>query len=161
MQDGQNETPLWQAPDIHGISHTTSRTPPQVSRRPDCLADPNFRADVQSIGAWYDVSAFRLPATPGLFGSCGRGIIHGPAVRVLHGGMYKRFQLGEKFIFRVGTQVTNVLNHPNWSNLSADALRLDNTTARARITGAAGATSTSVGDASGARVMRLDLRIDF
>ena len=161
MQDGQNETPLWQGPDIHGIANTTSRTAPLVARRPDCLGDPNFSPDRQTVDAWYDVSVFRLPATPGLFGSCGKGIIHGPAVRVMHGGLYKRLRLGEKFSFRVGAQVTNILNHPNFSNLSANALRLDNTSARAKITGAGGATSTSVGDASGQRVMRLDLRIDF
>ena len=161
LQDGQNETPLWQSPDIHGIVNTTSRTPALVARRPDCVSDPNFPAERQSLNSWFDVSVFRLPTTPGVFGSCGRGVIQGPAVRVLHGGMYKRFRIGEKFTFRAGAQVTNILNHPNWSNLSANALRLDNTSARARITGAAGATSTSVGDASGPRVMRLDLRIDF
>jgi hypothetical protein len=161
MQDGQNETPLWQAPDIHGITHTTSRTPPQVARRPDCLADPNFPSGRQSIDGWYDVSVFRLPTTPGVFGNCGRGIIEGPAVRVLHGAMYKRFLVAERFSFRVGAQATNVLNHPNFSNLSASALQLDNTSGRARITGASGATSGSTGDAAGARSMRLELRIDF
>ena len=161
MQDGQHETPLWQAPDLHGIAQTTSRTPAQVARRPDCLADPIFPSSRQSIDAWYDVTVFRLPATPGLFGSCGRGIIRGPAVRVLHGGLFKRFQLGEKFSFRLGGQATNILNHPNFSNLSGNALRLDNTTARARITGAGGATDSSAGDAAGSRVLRLDLRIEF
>lgn len=161
LQDGRNETPLWQGPDIHGIANTTSRTPPQVARRPDCLFDPNFPSDRQSIDAWFDVTAFRLPTTPGVFGSCGRSIIRGPAVRVMHGGMYKRFRVAERFSIRVGTQVTNILNHPNWSNLSANALRLDNTSARARITGAEGATSGSVGDSPGPRVMRLDMRIEF
>jgi hypothetical protein len=160
LQDGQNETPLWLAPDIHGITHTTSRTPPQVARRPDCVADPNLPSDRQSIDAWYDVNAFRLPTTPGVFGSCGRGIIEGPAVRVLHGALYKRFR-AERFSFRIGAQATNVLNHPNFSNLSASALQLDNTSGRAKITGAAGATSGSTGDAAGARSMRLELRIDF
>jgi hypothetical protein len=160
MQDGQNETPLWQGPDIHGISHTTSRTPANVARRPDCLSDPNFPAEQQSLDAWYDVSVFRLPATPGVFGSCGRGIIRGPAVRVLHGGLFKRFRIGERYDIRLGTQVTNVLNHPNFSNLGGGALRIDNSS-RARITGASGATSSSAGDASGPRTMRLDLRIHF
>jgi hypothetical protein len=96
-----------------------------------------------------------------VFGSCGRGIIQGPAVRVLHGGMFKRFNLGERFSFRLGAQVTYFFNHPNWSNLSASALQLDHVSARARITGAGGATSSSAGDAAGAGEMRLDLRIEF
>ncbi|MBI3697146.1 MAG: hypothetical protein HY238_20215 [Acidobacteria bacterium] len=70
-------------------------------------------------------------------------------------------QAGERFQFRLGTQVTNILNHPNWSNLSSGALRLDNSSGRAKITGADGATPGSAGDAAGPRVMRLDLRIDF
>lgn len=158
LQDGQNETPLWQTTDIHGIAFTANQTAPTVSYRPDCIANPN---GAQSIGAWYDVTAFRLPTDPNVFGSCGRGIIHGPAVRVLHGGMFKSFKAGERFKFRLGAQVTNILNHPNFSNLSSGALRLDNTSARAKITGADGATSGSAGDASGPRAMRLDLRIDF
>ena len=100
LQAGQNETPPWQGPDIHGLAHTTSRTPALAARRPDCLADPNFAAARQSIDAWYDVTAFRLPSTPGVFGGCGRGIIRGPSVRVLHGGMYKRFQITERLTFR-------------------------------------------------------------
>jgi hypothetical protein len=161
LQDGQHETPLWQTRDLHGIAHTTSRTPANVTLRPDCVSDPNFPSSRQSIDAWYDVTAFRLPVTPGVFGSCGRGIIEGPAVRVLHGGLFKRFTAGERFSFRLGLQVTNVLNHPNFSNLAGNALRLDSTSARARITAAGGATSSSAGDAAGPRVMRLDLRIEF
>ena len=80
---------------------------------------------------------------------------------MLHSGMFKSFKAGERFRFRLGTQITNILNHPNWSNLSSGALRLDNSNGRAKITGADGATSGSAGDASGPRVMRLDLRIDF
>ncbi len=160
LQDGQNETPVWLAPDIHGIAFTTSRTPPQISLRPDCLSDPNLKPGEQTIGRWFDVNAFRLPTTPGVFGTCGRGIIRGPAVRVMHGGLFKNFQL-ERFRVRLGTQVTNVLNHPNWSNLGGGALSMDNTTARGRITGASGTTAGSAGDAPGPRVIRLDLRIDF
>jgi len=161
MQDGYNETALWQMPDIHGIAYTTSSTPPAVAYRPDCLYDPNFSGDKQSIRAWYDVKAFALPQTPGVFGSCGRAMINGPAVRVLHTGLFKTFTVAERYRFRLGTQVTNLLNHPNWSNLSSGALRLDNTSSRAQITGASGATSASAGDAAGARVLRLDLRVEF
>ncbi len=161
LQDGRNETPLWQTRDIHGIAHTTSSTPPNVTYRPNCLYDPNFSPGRQSINAWYDVNAFALPATPGVLGSCGRGIIKGPGVRVLHAGLFKTFTVTERYRFRFGLQATNALNHPNWSNLSSNALRLDNTSARAEITGASGATSSSAGDASGSRELRLDLRVEF
>jgi hypothetical protein len=161
LQDGQMETPLWQTPDIHGIAFTTSRTPPNVAYRPDCIANPNFPDDRRSIDAWYDVTAFRLPTTPGVFGNCGRSVIEGPGVRVLHAGVFKRFSIAERFSARIGFQAVNAFNHPNWSNLAGGALRLDNTSARARITGADGATSGSAGDAPSQRVLRLDLRIEF
>jgi hypothetical protein len=161
LQDGHNQTATWLMPDIHGIAYTTSRTAPLVAYRPDCISDPNFSSSQQSIHAWYDVNAFRLPTTPGVFGTCGRSLIHGPAVRVLHAGLFKRFRFGEQVSARFGTQVTNAFNHPNFSSLSGGALRLDNTSNRAKITGAGGATSSSAGDAGGAREMRLDLRIEF
>jgi hypothetical protein len=161
IQDGQHETPLWQTTDIQGTAYTTSRTPASVQRRPDCIANPNLPKDQRTIAVWYNVNAFALPSTPGVFGTCGRGIIDGPGLKVLHGGLYKRIRAGERFNARFGMQATNILNHPNWGNLSAGALRVDNTSARARITDAAGATSGSAGDASGARSMRLDLRIEF
>ncbi len=160
MQDGQHETPVWQTADIHGTAYTTSRTPANVVRRPNCIADPNLPADQRTIGVWYNVNAFTLPATPGVFGTCGRGIIDGPGVKVLHTGLSKRFK-AERFNIRFSLQATNVLNHPNWSNLSGSALRLDNTSARAKITSAGGATAGSAGDASFARTMRADLRVEF
>jgi hypothetical protein len=75
--------------------------------------------------------------------------------------MFKNFRIAERANIRVGAQATNVLNHPNWSNLDGGALALDNTSARARISGAGGATSGSAGDASGPRALRLDLRVEF
>jgi hypothetical protein len=161
LQDGHNLTATWLMPDIHGIAHTTSRTAPLVAYRPDCISDPNFPSSRQSIDSWYDVNAFRLPTTPGVFGTCGRSLIHGPAVRVLHAGLFKRFRFGERASARLGTQVTNAFNHPNFSSLSGGALRLDNTSNRATVTGASGATSSSAGDAAGPREVRLDLRIEF
>lgn len=161
LQDGQMETPLWQTPDIHGVAFTSTRTPPNVTYRPDCLANPNPADGRRSIDAWYDVSAFRLPTMPGVFGNCGRSVIEGPGVSVLHAGLFKRFSLAERFNARVGFQAVNAFNHPNWGNLSSGALRLDNSTARARIADASGSTSGSAGDAPGARVLRLDLRIEF
>jgi len=131
-----------------------------VQRRPNCIADPNLPRDQRTISLWYNVNAFALPSTPGIFGTCGRGIIDGPGVKVLHGGLFKRFK-AERFNIRFGMEATNILNHPNWGNLSSGALRLDNTSGRAKITDASGATSGSAGDAAGPRSMRMDLRVEF
>jgi hypothetical protein len=123
------------------------------------LGDPNYSYDQQTLGAWYNVNSFSLPATPGVFGNCERGIIHGPGVRVLHASPYKNVNFGERVNIRVGTQATNILNHPNYGNLSPNALRIDNTSARANITTIY--LWVAVGDAAGPGVLRLDVRIDF
>lgn len=157
-QDGRNETATWLAPDIHGITHTTSSSAPNVARRPDCLSDPNLPDSQRSPDRWFDTSGFALPTTPGVFGSCGRAIIEGPGVAVLHTGLFKRFTVRERYSFRVGLQGTNILNHPNFSNLSN--LRLDRSNAGV-ITSANGATSSSAGDAPRQRELRLDLRVEF
>lgn len=159
LRDGLNETPLWRTSDIHGIAYTTSETAPQVNYRPSCPSDPNYSDDQQSLGAWYNVSAFSLPTTPGVFGDCERGVIHGPGVRVLHGGLYKTVKVGERLSVRLGAQAINILNHTNYANLSANAMRIDNTSSRGKITGVY--SSGAVGDAAGPRVVRLDLRIEF
>jgi hypothetical protein len=145
--------------DIHGIVNTSSSTAPFVNYRPNCSGDPNYSHDQQTLGAWYNVNAFSLPATPGVFGTCERGIINGPGVRVLHASLYKNFRFGERLNIRLGTQATNILNHPNYGNLSANALRIDNTSARAQVNSIY--SSGAVGDAAGPRVLRLDVRIDF
>jgi len=160
-QDGQNVTPAWTMPDIHGIQPTSSRTPPLTGYRPDSPRDPNLPPGEQSIERWYDVSAFRMPAVAGVFGNCTRGIIRGPAVRNLNASLYKNFTVRERFRVRLGAQATNVFNHPNYSNLSGSALLLDNTSLRGRITSVGGATSDTIGDIAGTRVMRLDLRVEF
>ena len=92
---------------------TTSRTPASVQRRPDCIADPNLPKDQRTIGLWYNINAFAMPSTPGVFGGYGRGIIEGPGVRVLHGGLFKRIK-AERLNIRFGIRATNILNHPNW-----------------------------------------------
>jgi hypothetical protein len=105
--------PLWQTADIQGTAYTTSRTPASVQRRPDCIADPNLPKDQRTIGLWYNINAFAMPSTPGVFGGYGRGIIEGPGVRVLHGGLFKRIK-AERLNIRFGILATNILNHPNW-----------------------------------------------
>jgi hypothetical protein len=78
---------------------------------------------------------------------------------VLHGGIYKSIKVRERLNVRLGMQATNILNHTNYGNLSSSALRIDNTSSRAKITGVY--SSGAVGDAAGPRVVRLDLRVDF
>jgi hypothetical protein len=161
LSDGFHETPLWRMPDIHGIAYTTSRGQPSVNYRPDCLANPNFPAGDRTIGAWYDVTAFAMPTRPGVFGSCGRAIIEGPGLAVLSAGLFKRIGIREKVNLRLGAMATNVPNHPNFPFLPSSALRLDNTSGRARIESVDWFTAPARMDPGGPREIRLDLRLEF
>jgi len=141
-----------------------------TSMRLPCRLRPGYlgRAAAESSGALrLDNTSGRAKITDasgatsgsaGLYDSA--GVIDGPGVKVLHGGLFKRFK-AERFNIRIGMEATNILNHPNWGNLSSGALRLDNTSGRAKITDASGATSGSAGDAAGPRSMRMDLRVEF
>src|SRR5205823_4746817 len=53
-QTGQFLTAQYTGPDPTGTAFTTSRTPANVTRRPDQLSDPNLPADQRSLKSWFD-----------------------------------------------------------------------------------------------------------
>jgi hypothetical protein len=115
LQSGQFMTPSWTGPDPVGIAYTTSRTPAQVTLRPNHLRDANLPADQRSPNRWFDVGAFSPPA-PGFFGTAANGVIKGPGTNVWHAGLVKYFNLPEPLRLRWEISGTNVFNHPNWAN---------------------------------------------
>lgn len=58
LTSGQFLTPTWTGPDPTGTVFTTSRTPPNVTIRPNQLRDPNLPSDQRSIDRWFDPTAF-------------------------------------------------------------------------------------------------------
>jgi hypothetical protein len=92
---GQFLTPLWTGPDPTGTAFTTSRTPANVTIRPDHLRDANLPADERSVNRWFDLGAFSAPQ-PGNCGTAVKGTIMGPDVNVWHAGIYKNFALSER-----------------------------------------------------------------
>jgi len=112
---GQFLTPQWTGPDPTGTRYTATRTPAQVTLRPNVLRNPNFPRDQRSPVRWFDASAFE-PPWPGCFGTSAKGIIYGPGSSVLHAGIYKIVAFGERVRLRWELTATNVANHPNWSN---------------------------------------------
>jgi len=59
---GQFLTPMWTGPDPTGTAFTTSRTPANVTIRPDQLRDGNLPSSERTTSRWFDVSAFTAPA---------------------------------------------------------------------------------------------------
>ncbi|HTM47115.1 MAG TPA: carboxypeptidase-like regulatory domain-containing protein [Bryobacteraceae bacterium] len=151
---GQFLTPQWTGPDPVGTAFTNSRTPAQVTIRPNQLRSPNLPADERSTGRWFDPSAFAAPV-PGSYGSSAKGVIKGPGTQILDVGLAKEFPIQERFRLRLEITGTNFFNTPNYD--------VPNTT----ITSAATvATITSIGggaglDATGARGFRAGVRLEW
>ncbi len=85
---------------------------------------------------WFNTSAFttanlRIVAAPGdathpggiypgRWGNVGKGTIAGPGLIALDAAMFKEFSYKERLRMRFQTQVTNLLNHPNFGNPVTD-----------------------------------------
>jgi hypothetical protein len=151
---GEFLTPQWTGPDPTGTAFTSSRTPAQVTIRPNQLRDPNLPEDERSIARWFDVSAF-APPTPGFFGSAAKGVIKGPGSQIVNAGLGKNFAIGERARFRWEMTATNLFNKPNYNNPGTNITSL---AGAAVITEAGGEQDL---DAGGARAFRMGLRLDW
>ncbi len=155
---GQFLTPLWNGPDPTGTAYTTSRTAPVVTIRPDHLHDANLPADRRSISHWFDATAFAAPAS-GRFGTSAKGVIKGPWVNVWHMGIFKTITFAERRPeLRWELTATNVFNHPNYSNPATNISQVANVGV---ITGVGGVNGWATGDAPGARVFRMGVRLEW
>jgi len=156
---GQFLTPLWSGPDPVGIAVTNSRTPANVTIRPDHLRNANLPEGQRSVGRWFDASAFGpLAAGLGRFGTSAKGVIEGPGVNVWHVGLYKTIPIRERMQLRWEASATNFLNHPNYSNPATNITQLANVGV---ISGVGGVNGSSTGDQPGARAFRMGLRFEF
>jgi hypothetical protein len=112
---GQFLTPQWTGPDPTGTAFTTSRTPAQVTIRPDYLHSALLDSSARSTSRWFDPTAFG-PPVPGAFGTAAKGVIIGPGSSVLHLGISKQFSFGERARLRWELIAANSFNHPNYAN---------------------------------------------
>ncbi len=160
---GQFMTPLWTGPDPTGTAFTTSRTPANVTIRPDQLRDPNLPSSERTVERWFDVSAFGAPQL-GRFGTSARNVIKGPDSKVMHAGLSKTFSFGERMRLRFDIISTNVFNRPNYSSLTGDdALTAEglNISQRGVVGVLTGVGDTSDLDLSGPRSFRAGIRVEW
>ena len=110
--------------DPTGTVFTTSRTPPNVTIRPDHLRNANLPESERSVNRWFDAGAFAgVPL--GRYGTSAKSVIKGPGVNVWHAGFYKTFGFSEKAPkLRWELTATNFLNHPNWNNPATNISQL-------------------------------------
>jgi hypothetical protein len=152
LQTGQFLTALYTGPDTTGTVFTSSRTPAQVTRRPDQLRDPNLPADQRSVTNWFDAGAFAVPGA-GQFGTASNGNIKGPGINCANLGLYKQFYITERLKLNAEITAINALNHPNWSNPAVNISQIANVGV---ISGTGG-----VFDSTGARALRLGVRLQW
>jgi len=151
---GQFLTPTWTGPDPTGTAYTTSRTPAQVTIRPDHLRDANLPSDQQSVSRWFDATAFAAPAL-GRFGTAAKGVIKGPGSVIVNAGLSKRLDFTERFRARLELTATNFFNHPNYDNPNVNITSTGNVGVITAVGGPA------VLDSSGARAFRTGIRLEW
>ncbi len=152
---GQFLTPTWTGPDPVGTAFTNSRTPAQVTLRPNILRNPNLPDDQRSTSRWFDPTAFSGLTTPGLYGTSSKGVIIGPGSSIVNVGLAKSFHFGERARLRWEMTATNFFNTPNYANPNTNVSSI---AAVGIITGVGGVSSL---DSSGARAFRMGLRLEY
>lgn len=152
---GQFLTPQWTGPDPTGTAFTASRTPAQVTIRPNHLRNANLGDGQRATGRWFDPSAFG-PPTPGSFGTSAKGVVIGPGSSVFHTGVAKNFSVGERARLRWDMIAANAFNHPNYANPQMNISQLANVGV---ITDVAG--DVAVLDQTGPRRLRTSLTIEW
>ena len=151
---GEFLTPQWTGPDPTGTAFTSSRTPAQVTIRPNHLRDANIPTDQRSTARWFDVSAFSAPQ-PGNYGTSAKGVIKGPGSQVVNVGLSKNFVIAERLRLRWEMTATNFFNTPNYTNPGTNITSL---AAVGVITNAGGEQDL---DAAGPRAFRMGLRVEW
>ncbi len=154
---GQFLTPAWTGPDPTGTAYTSSKTPAQVTIRPDILRDPNLPSGQRSTDRWFDPTAFAAPAR-GHFGTSAKGVIKGPSSSVLHAGLAKWFRFHERIRARIEITATNLFNHPNWND---PATNISSTATVATISGVGGGEGATQYDQTGPRSFRAGFRVEW
>jgi hypothetical protein len=152
---GQFLTPTWTGPDPTGTAFTASRTPAQVTIRPNHLSNANLPSDERSTNRWFNPGAFAAP-TPGAFGSAAKGVIIGPGSSVLHSGIAKNFRFGERARLRWDLIASNALNHPNYANPNTNITSLSQVGVISDVAG-----DVAVLDQSGPRRLRMGLTLEW
>jgi len=113
MQTGQWLTPTMPASDDQSNTDMIVRSQGGAVARPDCVGDAGAgRSGTQ----YFNLNAFALPpANAGRFGTCGVGILEGPGMIDVDGGLAKNVNIRERMHLRFEATFTNAINHTNYA----------------------------------------------
>jgi hypothetical protein len=120
--------------------------------RADVVPGANFYAG-QSINQWINPNAFADPGSAiGRFGNASAGDVVGPGTKAVSLSLIKSINMTERIRMRIGAQVANVFNHPNFAvpgNLEVG------------VAGFGQITSLQTAEGAGPRAIQLTARINF
>ncbi len=118
---------LWRASRVYIsreplISHMqTMSKRGETPRAHSALADQHEPSGQCAVNHRFNASCFAVP-TPGTFGNSGINVLEGPGRDQHDFTLSKTFQIRERPKFTFGAAATNLLNHPNFWNRSANIL---------------------------------------
>ena len=82
--------------------------------RPNRIADGNLPSSQRTPQQWFNTSAF-VQTPLYTFGNSGRGIIEGPATKLLDVSLVRRFVVRERHNFEIRADAFNVTNTPQFA----------------------------------------------
>jgi hypothetical protein len=85
----------------------------------DCIGEPRKLGITGGSGQFYAPDAF-AQVTEARFGTCGLNILSGPGVFNLDLGLFRKFQVTERFDIQFRAEMFNVTNTPHFSNPNGD-----------------------------------------
>jgi hypothetical protein len=110
LQSGPWLTPYFRST----LSDPSGTNPSQRSvsqQRPDCLAGQTGYESNPTTALYFNPAAFSIPASNiGRFGTCGSGILEGPATATFSMSAGKSFALTERMFIRYEAQFANLFN---------------------------------------------------
>jgi hypothetical protein len=111
-------------PSFSGFDPSNTRT---IGGRPDVITGVPLYPSGQNINNWFNDAAFGIPGCPtsnpvcsnpanvGRFGNAGTNILEAPTIAGLDFALTKTFKLTEKLRLQFDANMSNALNHPNFS----------------------------------------------
>jgi hypothetical protein len=142
MYTGQWIQPILAAPVSNANSNSAAIT---ATERPNWVSNPNLPGDQRSIDAWFNKSAFSIPAQF-TFGNAGYGIILGPGYFDVDLGIHREFQIRERWKLSFRWEMFNAFNRANFSNPDATI---------------GAATAGTISSTLGARSQQVALKLNF
>ncbi|MEP7365071.1 MAG: TonB-dependent receptor [Acidobacteriota bacterium] len=93
---------------------------PSQGARTDLLSNPILPKSERTFSRFFNTAAFGLPAV-GTFGTSARSVLRGPGINNFDIAVFKNFPIHEKIRLQFRSEMYNVFNHTQFSNVDTTA----------------------------------------